>query len=84
VITPDHRRAFDIPSEVQQGMVVTGLDPRSAAARAGLRPGDVLLEVDRKPVMTPKQLQDAYTKAKGNVLLLVNRRGSTVYVVVRR
>jgi serine protease Do len=84
VITPAHRRAFDIPSEVQQGMVVTGVDPRSAAARAGLRPGDVLLEVDRKPVTTPKQLQDAYTKAKGNVLLLVNRRGSTVYVVVRR
>jgi len=82
-ITPEHRRAFDISSDVQ-GMVVTGVDPRSAAARAGLRPGDVLLEVDRKPVTTPKQLQDAYTKAKGNVLLLINRRGSTVYVVVRR
>jgi serine protease Do len=83
-ITPEHRRAFGIPSEVTQGMVVTGIEPRSAAARAGLRPGDVLLEVNRAPVTTPKQLQDAYTKAKGNVLLLVNRRGSTIFLVIRR
>ena len=83
-ITPEHRRAFDIPTEVTQGMVVTGIDPRSAAARAGLRPGDVVLEVNREPVTTPKQLQDAYSKAKGNVLLLVNRRGGTVFLVIRR
>jgi serine protease Do len=83
-ITPEHRRAFEISSDVTQGMVVTGIDPRSAAARAGLRPGDVLLEVNRTPVTTPKQLQDAYAKAKGNVLLLVNRRGSTIFLVVRR
>ena len=83
-ITPEHRRAFDISADVTQGMVVTGIDPRSAAARAGLRPGDVLLEVNKSPVGTPKQLQDAYSKAKGNLLLLVNRRGSTVFLVVRR
>jgi serine protease Do len=83
-ITPEHRRAFDIGADVAQGMVVTGVDPRSAASRAGLRPGDVLVEVNRSPVTTPKQLQDAYAKAKGNVLLLVNRRGSTVFLVIRR
>jgi serine protease Do len=83
-ITPEHRRAFGISSDVTQGMVVTAIDPRSAAARAGLRPGDVLLEVNRAPVTTPKQLQGAYAKAKGNVLLLVNRRGSALFLVIRR
>jgi membrane-associated protease RseP (regulator of RpoE activity) len=80
--TPEHRRAFDISSDVAQGMVVTGIDPRSAAARAGLRPGDVLLEVNRAPVATPKQLQDAYARAKGNVLLLIIGLGISIPLIV--
>jgi serine protease Do len=83
-ITPELRRAFDIPGDLAQGVVVTAVDPRSAAARAGLRPGDVVLEVNRASVATPKQLQDAYSKVKGNVLLLVNRRGSTVFLAIKR
>jgi S1-C subfamily serine protease len=56
----------------------------SPAARAGLRPGDVLLEVNRKPVTSVRDFEELYGKAKGNVLLLLYRAGSTVFVVVRR
>jgi serine protease Do len=82
-LTPQTRRAFEIPSELQQGVVVVKMDPRSPAARAGLRPGDVILEVNRSPVTGTDSIKELYAKSKSNVLLLVNRRGHTVFVVVR-
>ena len=63
---------------------MTGVLPGSPAARAGLRQGDVLLEVNRKPVASAREFEDTYKKAQGNVLLLLHRRGATVFVVVRR
>lgn len=81
---PQHRRQFQIHAEVRGGVVVTAIDPSSAAARAGVRPGDVLLEVNRAPVDNLAKFQELYGRAKGNVLLLVNRRGNTVFLVVRR
>jgi len=83
-LRPENRQAFSVPAEIKRGVVITRLNPNSAAARAGLRPGDVLLEVNRTPVDTLAKFQENYGKAKGPVLLLVNRRGSTVYLVVRR
>ena len=83
-LTPEVRRSFGIGDDVPKGVVVTGIAQGSAAARAGLRPGDVLLEVNRKAVTSVRDFEDAYAKAKGNVLLLLYRRGATVFVVVRR
>jgi serine protease Do len=83
-LTETARRAFRIPKDVGRGVVVTRLDPGSPAARAGLRPGDVLLEVDRRPVENVDSFRQAWTNAKGKVALLVNRRGSTIFVVVSK
>jgi len=83
-MSPQHRRAFQIPDEVQRGVVVTQVDPRSTAAKAGLRPGDVVLEVNKTSVDGLQKFQELYGKAKGNTLLLVSRRGSNVFLVVRR
>jgi serine protease Do len=80
----ENRRAFDVSSGIQKGVVITRIDPRGTAARAGLRPGDVVLEVNRAPVDNLQRFQDLYSKAKGNVLLLVSRQGNTVFLVVRR
>ncbi|HLV65895.1 MAG TPA: DegQ family serine endoprotease [Polyangiaceae bacterium] len=83
-LTPEHRRAFRVPADVNGGVIVTGVAPGSSAARAGLRPGDVILEVNRRPVATLEQFEAAYTKSQGRVLLLVNRGGNTVFMVVKR
>ena len=83
-LTPDLKRKLEVPGEVGQGVVITDIDPSSNAARAGLRPGDVILEINRQRVGTPADLQRLWQGGTGNVLLLVLRKGSTNYVVVKR
>ena len=64
------------------GVVVTKVDPSSAAADAGLQRGDVIQEVNRKPVHSTSDFAAAMHSAKEQNLLLVNRQGNTMYVAV--
>jgi len=83
-LNTEARRAFGIDDAVAKGVVVKGVMPGTPAAQAGLRAGDVLLEVNRKPVSSVRELGELYAKSRGNVLLLIHRRGATVFVVVKR
>jgi serine protease Do len=83
-LTPEHRRTLGLGGEVQRGVVITELAPRSAAAKAGLRPGDVVLELNRVAVDSLAKFKEQYGKASGDVLLLVHRRGQSVFLVVRK
>ncbi len=83
-LTPEVRQRLELPNDAPKGLAVVRVAPGSPAARAGLRPGDVLMEVNRKPVTSVKEFEETYGKTRGNVLLLLYRRGSTVFVVVRR
>jgi serine protease Do len=80
----DTRRAFEIDDSVKGGVVVTRVLPGTPVQRAGLRPGDVILEVNRKPVASIKELGAELGKTKGSVLMLIHRGQSTVFVVVKR
>jgi serine protease Do len=82
-LNPQNRSNFEIDQAVKQGVVIVRLDPQSNAARAGLRPGDVVLEVNRTRVDSPQKFQELYSKSKSRVLLLVNRHGSTTYLVIK-
>ena len=62
------------------GVVVTDIDPSSSLAAAGLRRGDVIQEVNHQPVKNVAQLEEAMRKAGSNPLLLVNRKGSTLFL----
>jgi serine protease Do len=76
-LTPDIARRLDY--EGQGGVVVTGVVPGSAADRAGLTRGDVIEEVNRKPVQNEGQVAEAL--AKGKALLKLHRQGGTFFSV---
>jgi serine protease Do len=65
------------------GVVVTSVDPSSPAAVAGLSRGDVIQEVNHKPIGSTGEFQQALSGAdKQPVLLLVNHGGASGFVVV--
>jgi serine protease Do len=81
------RRQFGIPANLQ-GALVVNVDESSSAAEAGLRPGDVLLEINRQSVPNAEAAVSLSEKAKGAQVLLrvwsqgVNGQSGTRYIVV--
>ncbi len=67
----------------QGGVVVTEVD-NGPAAEAGVREGDVVLQVNRKPVTSAKGFSDLVQarKKSDSTLLLIRRGGSSVFIVV--
>jgi serine protease Do len=72
-------RQLGLPASTT-GVVVTDINPSSQLASAGLRTGDVIQEVNHQPVKNVAQLEEAVRKAGNNPLLLVNRKGSTLFL----
>jgi len=67
--------------ETEGRVVVEGVS--GAAATAGVRPGDIILGVNGKPVDSVKDLRDAVKNGKSTVALLVQRGGAQVFIPVR-
>ncbi len=73
------RRRFKIPRGTD-GALVTSVDPGSAAARAGLRVGDLVVEINRRRV---KSAADASKRLRrGKALVVLNRQGRNFYLVL--
>jgi len=64
------------------GVVVTAVTPGSKAADSGLKRGDVIQEVNHKPVRNTSDFESAMHNAGDDTLLLVNRQGSTMFLAV--
>ena len=76
------RRDLNLPERLS-GAVITRVDPGSASARSGMREGDVILEIDRKPVTSAKGAVDICSGAAGRkTLVKLWSHGNVVYVVV--
>jgi serine protease Do len=66
------------------GVVVTGVKPGTPGARAGLREGDVIVEMDKKPVTNPADVARVYGESKNSIALLVWRDQHTFFAVMKR
>ncbi|MCC6858314.1 MAG: DegQ family serine endoprotease [Bryobacterales bacterium] len=83
-LTPAIARELGLPRGTA-GVLVSDVQPGSAAAEAGLQRGDVIQEVNRRPVRSVADFRRAAGGRDGQpVLLLVNRGGSTIYVTIER
>jgi serine protease Do len=77
------RQQYNVPDHVR-GVVVQQVRPGSAADDAGLQPGDVIMEVDRKPADSANQfVNEVHQSPTGkDLLLLVWSKGNASYRTV--
>lgn len=81
-ITEQVREQLQLPSRIK-GALITSIDADSPSARQGLREGDIILELDRKPVVDADSAVKLSEEIKGpKVLVLIWRDGRTRYLAV--
>jgi serine protease Do len=82
-LTPELARRHGI--EADKGLIVLEVTPGSEADFIGIAPGDVILEVDKRPLSTVESLESVLkSKRSGeSILLLIKRQDSTLYLSLR-
>ena len=76
-LTDELREQYKLAQD-QKGVVVTEVQPDGAAAGRGLKPGDVIVEVQQEPVSTPQDVQDRmdrYRKQNRKTVLMLVQSG---------
>jgi serine protease Do len=81
-ITPEMAKNYDLSRT--SGVIIVQVENGSPADEAGLVPGDILVEIDKKPVKNLEALNSllAGVKAGDTILLLVDRSGTTIFVTL--
>jgi serine protease Do len=83
-LTPDAADRFNLSARA--GVVVTAVKPGSAGAEAGIRAGDAILEVNRRPVGSVGAFRDAIAAVRpGDLVPVYIQRGGggNEYVVLK-
>jgi serine protease Do len=83
-LTPELAAHFGLP-EGERGVVVVKIDASSRIYEAGIRPGDMILQINQKNVETLAEYNKAASriKAKDRILLLIRRKGQDLFVTVK-
>jgi serine protease Do len=79
-LTPEIARELEVKQPV--GVVVSRVEPSGPADAAGMQRGDVITEVDRKPVKSVEDFEKLTSQPGKQVLLKLQRSGSSVYVAL--
>ncbi|HKR11556.1 MAG TPA: DegQ family serine endoprotease [Pyrinomonadaceae bacterium] len=67
-----------------QGLLVTRVDPAGSAASAGIRQGDLIQEINRRPVRTVADFAAAIQQSGARpALLLIKRRDAVTFLTLR-
>jgi serine protease Do len=81
-VTPEIAKQLGLKKT--EGVVIAGVEPNSVAQRAGLRVGDMILEVNRQKVLSENDYRSVMEKVKPeqSILFLIDREGSTFFVTL--
>jgi len=83
-LTPDlaQRYGYD---ETERGVVVIKVEAGSRVADSGVKPGDIILQINQQNVATMEEYKKMASKIKGKerILLLLRRKGQDLFVTVR-
>ncbi|MDA8089578.1 MAG: DegQ family serine endoprotease [Nitrospiraceae bacterium] len=85
-LTRDIIRQLGLPAG-ERGVIVSDVDEDSPSGEGGLRRGDVIEEVERRPVRALSDFNAVVARLSGTgkpVLLLVNRSGKRSYVLLKQ
>ena len=82
-LTSDLADQFNI--DVDKGLIVTAVEPDSVAERKGIRPGDVITEVNRQPVTNMKTFRETIKAAdpKRGVIINFISKGTSRFTVLK-
>jgi serine protease Do len=83
-LTPDLAGRLGLDQK-EKGVVVVKVDRDSRPFEAGIRPGDIVLQMNQKDITTIEDYKKAASrvKAKDRVLLLIRRKGEDLFVTLR-
>ncbi len=76
------RQRWAVPAALRTGVVIREVTPGTAAALAGLRTGDVLLELNGEPAMEPADVLRLFQRSRGPAAALTWRGGRTFYTAI--
>jgi Do/DeqQ family serine protease len=81
-LTPELARQLRIEGSMT-GVVVSAVQPGSAAARAGVNRGDVIRKIDGRDVSTPAQVRDALGQSRDRpAVVVVEREGRSLFLAI--
>ena len=81
-LTPE--LAEQLGMEQAEGVIITQVQPGSPADEAGLKRGDIVIEVDRKEVQSLAELRSRLSDVDKSALMLIRRGESTIYVPLKK
>jgi serine protease Do len=83
VLKPEIARQLGLP-ENEKGVVVTKVQPGGKGDLAGIQQGDVIKEVDRKPVSTPADIKNQIDRVQsGDTVQMLIKKAHSELVVVK-
>jgi serine protease Do len=84
-LNKENKIKFRIPDQVNQGVIIADIKEGSPAQIASLKPGDIILEINRMEINSVDDFREAYKKtSNGETLLLVYRNGRAYYLVLKK
>ena len=73
------RRNFRLGKKINSGVIVLEVDPSGSAGKRGMRPGDIIIQVNQKDILNPvdvkTQIDSIIQDKKKIVLFLFERNG---------